>query len=65
MSSKSKLMYVKIMLNFKQGVYNNNTNILKNDLIALRQLLQLEVNQDNLQMQGLYNVMIKKLQKSA
>ena len=65
MSSKSKLAYLKILLNYKEGVYDYDQVTLKNDLITLKRLLMLDKNNQDQVMQNHYNVMIKKLQKSA
>ena len=40
MSEKSKLTYLKILLNAKKGKYDNNLTLLKNDLIKLRNILE-------------------------
>ena len=65
MSSKSKLAYLNILLNFKQGVYETNKTQLQLDLLTLKKLLLLEVNTNNLQMQNLYNGLQRKLKKVA
>ena len=65
MSSKSKLAYLKILLNYKQGVYDYDQVALKSDLITLKRLLLVDKNSQDLVMQNCYNVMVKKLQKIA
>lgn len=65
MSSKSKLAYLNILLNVKQGVYETNKTQLQLDLLTLKKLLLLEVNNNNLQMQNLYNGLQRKLKKVA
>lgn len=65
MSSKSKLAYLNILLNVKQGVYETNKTQLQLDLLTLKKLLLLEVNDNNLQMQNLYNGLQRKLKKVA
>lgn len=65
MSSKSKLAYLNILLNVKQGVYETNKTQLQLDLLTLKKLLLLEVNSNNLQMQNLYNGLQRKLKKVA
>ena len=63
MSEKSKLQYLKVLININQGVYENNPIQFKKDLLIIKKLLLLEVNQNNTQLQNLYNAMQKKLKK--
>lgn len=63
MSEKSKLQYLKVLININQGVYENNPTQFKKDLLIVKKLLLLEVNQNNTQLQNLYNAMQKKLKK--
>ena len=55
MSKKSKLVYLGILLNVKQGVYNTDKELLKRDLLVLRQLLSFD--RDNQKMQLVENKM--------
>ena len=55
MSKKSKLIYLGILLNVKQGVYNTDKELLKRDLLVLRQLLSFD--RDNQKMQLVENKM--------
>ena len=55
MSKKSKLVYLGILLNIKQGVYNTDKELLKRDLLVLRQLLSFD--RDNQKMQLVENKM--------
>lgn len=54
MSSKSKAMYLGVLMNFKNKVYDNNPTALKNDLITLRNLLLQECNKEDTKMKVLY-----------
>jgi len=61
MSSKSKLEYLKVLMNIKSGVYQNNKLQLKKDLLIVQKLLLLECNQDNQELTNLENSMKKVL----
>ena len=61
MSQKTKITYLKILLNIKNNAYENNTELLKKDLIALKKILLTQ--KDNQQMQKLEKNMQKVLTK--
>lgn len=61
MSKKSKLMYLNILLNLKNGVYNNDKDTLKQDLLTLKLLLM--VDKDNQKMQMVQNKMLLLLKR--
>lgn len=61
MSNKSKLMYLNILLNVKKGVYNDDKELLKQDLLTLRLLLM--VDRDNEKMKVVENKMRLMLKK--
>lgn len=50
MSKKSKLIYLGILLNIKQGVYNTDKELLKKDLLVLRQLLSFDSQNQKMQL---------------
>ena len=62
MSQKTKITYLKILLNIKNNAYENNTGLLKKDLIALKKILLTQ--KDNQQMQKLEKNMQKVLTKA-
>lgn len=62
MSQKTKITYLKILLNIKNNAYENNTELLKKDLIALKKILLTQ--KDNQQMQKLEKNMQKVLTKT-
>ena len=62
MSQKTKIAYLKILLNIKNNAYENNTELLKKDLIALKKILLTQ--KDNQQMQKLEKNMQKVLTKT-
>lgn len=62
MSQKTKITYLKILLNIKNNAYKNNTGLLKKDLIALKKILLTQ--KDNQQMQKLEKNMQKVLTKA-
>ena len=51
MSQKTKIIYLGILINIKRNAYQDNTNLLKQDLIILRKLLL--IDKDNQKMQKL------------
>ena len=57
MSSQSKLVYLKVLLNVKNNAYEGNLTLLKQDLITLRNLLL--IDKTNQQMARLYENMEK------
>ena len=57
MSSQSKLVYLKVLLNVKNNAYEGNLALLKQDLITLRNLLL--IDKTNQQMARLYENMEK------
>ena len=61
MSKRSKLMYLNILLNLKQGVYNEDREQLRQDLLTLRLLLM--VDKDNQKMQMVQNKMLLLLRR--
>ena len=61
MSKKSKFMYLNILLNLKQGVYNEDREQLRQDLLTLRLLLM--VDKDNQKMQMVQNKMLLLLRR--
>ena len=61
MSKKSKLMYLNILLNYKNGVYTQDKEQLRQDLLALRLLLM--VDKDNDKMKKVENKMRLMLKK--
>ena len=46
MSTKSKLIYLKILMNIKNNVYTGNQAQLKSDLLMVKRLLIIEKNQE-------------------
>ncbi len=62
MSQKTKIAYLKILLNIKNNAYENNTGLLKKDLIVLKKILLTQ--KDNQQMQKLEKNMQKVLTKT-
>lgn len=61
MSKRSKLMYLNILLNLKNGVYNNDKDTLKQDLLTLKLLLMVDKN--NIKMQQVENKMLLLLKR--
>lgn len=61
MSQKSKLAYLKILLNVKENAYQNNKELLKQDLTTLRNLLL--IDSENQHMQRLEKCMVLSLNK--
>lgn len=57
MSSQSKLVYLKVLLNVKNNAYEGNLTLLKQDLTTLRNLLL--IDKTNQQMARLYENMEK------
>lgn len=55
MSEKSKLEYLKILVNIKDNVYKDNSNLLKKDLLTLKKLLLLESNKNDRKLLQVYN----------
>ena len=51
MSQKTKIIYLGILMNIKKNAYQDNTNLLRQDLITLRRLLL--IDKDNQKMQSL------------
>lgn len=47
MSTKNKLIYLKILMNIKNNVYKTNKNQLIADLQMVKRLLEIEINKDN------------------
>jgi hypothetical protein len=47
MSTKNKLIYLKILMNIKNNVYKTNKNQLIADLQMIKRLLEIEINKDN------------------
>ena len=47
MSTKNKLIYLKILMNIKNNVYKTNKNQLISDLQMIKRLLEIEINKDN------------------
>ena len=62
MSQKTKIAYLKILLNIKNNAYENNTGLLKKDLIVLKKIFL--TKKDNQQMQKLEKNMQKVLTKT-
>lgn len=61
MSQKSKLEYLKVLLNVKSGVYQNDKLQLKKDLLIIKKLLLLECNSNNQELIQLESAMQKVL----
>lgn len=59
MSEKSKLEYLKILLNIKENAYNNNRNLLLKDLLTLKRLLLIENNTNDRKLQQVYTCLQK------
>lgn len=59
MSEKSKLEYLKILLNIKGNAYNNNKNLLLKDLLTLKRLLLIENNTNDRKLQQVYTCLQK------
>lgn len=59
MSEKSKLEYLKILLNIKGNAYNNNKNLLLKDLLTLKRLLLIENNTNDRELQQVYTCLQK------
>ena len=59
MSEKSKLEYLKILLNIKENAYNNNKNLLLKDLLTLKRLLLIENNTNDRKLQQVYTCLQK------
>ena len=51
MSQKTKIIYLGILMNIKKNAYQDNTNLLRQDLITLKRLLL--IDKDNQKMQSL------------
>jgi hypothetical protein len=64
MSTKSKLIYLKILMNIKNNVYSQNQAQLKNDLLMIKRLLIIE-NQDKTNLQKIEKNMQKLLTKAS
>ena len=61
MSNKSKLEYLKVLMNIKNNVYKDNKLQLKKDLLIVQKLLLIEANQNNQDLQRLEESMQKVL----
>lgn len=59
MSEKSKLEYLKILLNIKGNACNNNKNLLLKDLLTLKRLLLIENNTNDRKLQQVYTCLQK------
>lgn len=59
MSEKSKLEYLKVLINIKENAYNNNKNLLLKDLLTLKRLLLIENNVNDRKLQQVYTCLQK------
>jgi len=64
MSTKSKLIYLKVLMNIKNNVYLQNQAQLKSDLLMIKRLLIIE-NQDKTNLQKIEKNMQKLLTKES
>ena len=62
MSQKMKIIYLGILLNVKNNVYENDTELLKKDLLILKKILLVQSN--NQQMKNIEKNMQKVLTKA-
>ncbi len=62
MSQKMKTIYLGILLNVKNNVYENNTELLKKDLLILKKILLVQSN--NQQMKNIEKNMQKVLTRT-
>ena len=59
MSEKSKLEYLKVLMNIKANAYNDNKNLLLKDLLTLKKLLLIENNTNDRKLQQVYSCLQK------
>ena len=59
MSEKSKLEYLKVLLNIKANAYQDNALLLKKDLLTLKRLLLIENNTNDRKLQQVYTCLQK------
>lgn len=59
MSEKSKLEYLKVLINIKANAYNDNKNLLLKDLLTLKRLLLIENNTNDRKLQQVYTCLQK------
>lgn len=63
MKEKIKITYLKILLNVKDNAYKNNNELLKQDLIKLKRIIQIYQGEKS-KMKKLEKILQKKLTKS-
>ena len=59
MSEKSKLEYLKVLVNIKENAYKGNKNLLLKDLLTLKKLLLIENNVNDRKLQQVYTCLQK------